>query len=487
VGEDSSFMASRWLGAVLAATLLLVACESDTPVERDPLPGPIATPTSSESLVIGLVATMSGPDAWRGEDAFEGAQVGVHEINSGPTGGAATFELVTLDDRGDPRRAVELIGQLAGSDRTVGIVYAGPPEALPEAEGVLADAGIPAILCFGDLHTAGLLSAHLFQVSPPIRWQATRIATYLFADRRYRTSGAIVQRSLAGRQATTALHVSFNAEGARRPKVASYASEQDIRDALKELRRAQVEALVVQGGPSMLSAVATELESMDALYRSSDAARVASAPPRVRRARIRGDWWRPQVIGLAETAGTLDPGVVPAGTAAADSYVRGAHYLAIPSLEEFRGAFDDWWGTGPNGWEQRSFEAVGMIGWAARRAGVDGGSGDTDLAPLLEGLRDRRFGGLAVDFGPSDHTAVDPRTIGLWVVPAGATPESSQLPRDLPWVPLARTFAGPGGKTRIPRSDWAYLFRDPLRGSGRVRAYTLMRYGVTSPRRDPIH
>lgn len=69
---------------------------------------------------------MSGPDAWRGEDAFEGADLAIHILNRSLKEREPAFELVTLDDRGSAQTATELVRQLAGSDRTVGIVYAGP-------------------------------------------------------------------------------------------------------------------------------------------------------------------------------------------------------------------------------------------------------------------------------------------------------------------------------------------------------------------------
>jgi hypothetical protein len=173
---------------------------------------------------------------------------------------------------------------------------------------------------------------------------------------------------------------------------------------------------------------------------------------------------------------------IPAGTVVSDSYARGAHYLPIPSLKRFRKAFSSWWDADPTGWEQRSYDAVQAIGWAHRTS--DGG----DIAERLESLRGVRFGGLDVTLGPDDHTFVEGTTVGLWVTPSpGAAPEQGKLPSALPWVPLARGFSIDGTRTDVLNRDWKYLFRDaPVKGAPAPRLGQ-MKFGVNSPRRDPVH
>src|SRR5687768_15246993 len=126
--------------AVVLALLVLASCQSDDPRREDPgFPSsrtPVASPTSDDSLLIGLVGTLSGPDEWRGEDAFEGAELAVHHLNRA-RGEGARFELVTRDDQGSRQRATELLRELAADDRYKGIVYAGPPAGLPPAEPAL--------------------------------------------------------------------------------------------------------------------------------------------------------------------------------------------------------------------------------------------------------------------------------------------------------------------------------------------------------------
>src|SRR4051794_32087353 len=154
---------TRSLGAVLLATL--VACTSGGNGGGFSLHRPLHSPTSAHTLVIGLVATLSGPDSWRGEDAFEGADLAVNVLNRTLGPERAQFELVSLDDRGSAPRATQRIEHPAAGGRPVGVLSAGPPGGLPPAESDLASHGIPAILVAGDLFGAGLLRGPLFQAS----------------------------------------------------------------------------------------------------------------------------------------------------------------------------------------------------------------------------------------------------------------------------------------------------------------------------------
>ncbi|MGH9169123.1 MAG: hypothetical protein ACRD02_14980, partial [Acidimicrobiia bacterium] len=228
-------------------------------------------------------------------------------------------------------------------------------------------------------------------------------------------------------------------------------------------------------GPGTFADVLAELGA-GSRYRSRAFARLRGGPARGRR-------WRPQVVGFDEALSERIEGL-PAGTVAADTYARGAHYLPIPSLASFRRAFRDWWSELPTGWEQRAFDAAAMIGWAAGR------SRRGDLAEVLEGLRSRRFAGLDVTFGPDDHTAVGQTSVGLWVVPhpAARVPERrASWFEELPWVPLARGFSIDGERTDIQPRDWKHLFRRPPPPRAPAPKFSRMRFGVTTGPTDPFH
>lgn len=474
----------RLVSCAVGACLLVagVACDSgdggsDPVGPRDP----ISAPRSEETRVIGLVATMTGPDAARGEDAFEGADLGVHVLNRDLSPEEPQYELVTRDDSGDSDLAITAVAELANSPQTVGIVYAGPPEGLRGAEDVLASAGIPLMVTHGDPYSAHLLSPHVFQMTPPVLWQARRIAGYIKRDRRYERVAFLVERSTAGETVLDSLDIAFDdVPGTEVGTVTFGYATPEFEDFIEQLKASSVEAIVLHGTPTAATDLLTELAAAGSRYRSTDAARIDSAPRKVREKRARSDHWRPQVIAfdgaIAPTTDGLSAGVV-----ASDTYARGAHYLPIPSVQEFREDFLDWWDSLPLGWEQRSYQAVRVLGWAAQ-------SEARDLAVRLEDLQGRRFGGLDITFGPDDHTAVEQTSVGLWVVPAtGDAPEIGELPPALPWVPLARGFSIDGDRTDVFPQDWRWLFRDPPPPRAPAPKLTKMRFGVASPRSDPLY
>ncbi len=477
-------MRSRGLAAAASLLLLTTACQDGQRNAGFPTRAPAASPTSSDTLVVALVGTFSGPDSWRGDSAFRGADLGVHELNQARAEDEPVVELVTLDDAGDARTATELVVDQAASTRTLGIVYAGPPEGLPPAEDALAEAGMPALLCIGDLYGAGLLSEHVFQVSPSYLWEARRIAAYLLRDRRYRTIGAITTDSFSGQVARRALTEALAEAGGRLKASEVYPSEGgSYEPLLRRLKRKKVEAVVVEAPPPLGPATIEGLAEMRALYRGTPRARIASARTR-RQARLNARRWRPQVAGFDGFFTSFpEESVPPAGTVAAASYARGAHYLPIPSLRSFRRSFVNWWEDEPLAWERPAYEAVQLIGWARSNTPPRG-----DAARTLETLRGGRFGGLDVTFAPDDHTSVEEASVGLWVVPRpGAAPEATSLPPTLPWVPLGRGFSTDGVTTDVAPEDWRFLFKGRTRASGPPPRIARSLFGVRSRRSDPVH
>ncbi|MGI8774585.1 MAG: ABC transporter substrate-binding protein [Actinomycetota bacterium] len=470
---------------LLAACLLLAACES-APDEAFPSRRPRESPSTERGPLIYLVGTMSGDDRRRGDDAYKGAVVGVQTMNRQARQNAFPFELIGLDDRGDADLAAELVEQAALDERAVGVIYAGPAEGLPPAAAALEQAGIPAITTYGDLYSAKLLRKNIFQVAPPLLWQARRLNSYLLGDRRYARVALLASKSLQGRTAVRSMRATFEATGRRRLFVHRYPADgEEFKSILRKMKRQRIEAVVIEGDNLTLLAVGHQLGQLGALYRTTAHARTVTAPRdaqgRIPRA-FRG--WRPQIAAFDEAIYPLQTGELPEGTVASDSYARGVFYLPVPSFIEFRRMFEAWEGAPPIGWERRGYEAARLIGWAARRS-----SGDEGPARTLELMSDRRFGGLDVSFGPDDHTTVDASTVGLWVIPKRgvADRDREHLPEGFPWVPLARGFSINGRTTDIPPGDWAVLFHDPPPPEGPGPRVTSARFGVATPRRDPVH
>ena len=471
--------------ALLLACILLIACEA-APDESFPSRRPRPTPSTETGPLIYLVGTMSGDDRRRGDDAYRGAVLGVQAMNRQGREDVHPFDLVGLDDRGDPKLATELIERAATDERTVGVIYAGPAEGLPPAEAALEVAGIPAVATYADLYSARLLRPNLFQVAPPLLWQARRLNAYFLEDRRYARIALLASRTLQGQTAVRSMRATFEETGRRRLFVHRYLpADRDFEAALKKMKKQRVEAVIVEGDNLTLLAVVHKLNEMGAGYRTTAQARTVSArrngsgqTPRP----LRG--WRPQIGGFDEVIHPLQTGDLPEGIVASDTYARGSFYLPVESFREFKVRFEAWEGSPPIGWERRSYEAARMIGWATRRS-----SPEIDEAGTLELLRDQRFGGLSVSFGPDDHTSVDPTTVGLWVVPRKGTAERDRehLPEGFPWVPLGRGFSIDGRRTDIQPQDWSALFRNPPPPDGPGPRITTALFGVATPRRDPVH
>jgi hypothetical protein len=365
-------------------------------------------------------------------------------------------------------------------------VYAGPAEVLPQVEETLAAARIPALLTAGDLYSAQLLSRHVFQVSPPYLWQARTIARYLLLDRRYRRIGLISEDSVSGEAARRSLTTALSELGGRLTASSVFeAGQGDIRQAIRPLERRGVHAIVIQGPPETFERVLDHQRNVGHAYRTTRQAR-GDLPPG--RPGADGDTYAPHVVGFdSAISPQVEEELLSPGTVASDSYARGAYYLPIPSFERFRERFTGWWDSPPLGNERRAFEAVQMIGWAARR--VPTGK-NTDIAGVLEKLRGERFGGLPVTFGPDDHTSVDQTAVGLWVIPRPGIPvreRDSERASLLPWVPLQRGFSIDGDRTSIFPEDWKWMFRNAPPKKAPAPKIPTAKFGVTTRRSDPVH
>ena len=468
-------------GVVFLVALSLAACQSDRGDNDLSTRVPNPTPSSTETRIVGLVGTMTGPDSWRGGDAFEGADLAVHVLNRSLNEDEPPYELVTLDDRGSASQATLNVKQLARSSRTVGIVYAGPPEGLPPAERALARGGMPAILCYGDLYSARLLSPHVFQESPSFLWEARRIVDYLLHDRGYRRIGMLATDDLTGTTARRALLLALREEGGRLAVSRTFGpNPRPVQRLMNRLRYKKIEALVVEASPPFYGWIQEHLAEHGGTYKSTHDAR----------AELRRGYWAPQIVGFDTTVTSHSKAVrFPPGTIAADSYARGVHYLPVPNFERFTNAFESWWGEAPLGWERRAYDAVSMIGWATRRGGRTGRNEAADLAPVLEKMDRVRFSGLDITFGPDDHTAVDQSTVGLWVIPrpAAKVREAERLPDGMPWVPLARGFSIDGERTDVLPQDWKWLFRNAPPPKAPAPRLGRSKFGVTTPKSDPVH
>ncbi|CAN5739435.1 hypothetical protein BH18ACT15_BH18ACT15_09080 [soil metagenome] len=460
--------AAGWL---LALVLLATACDSgggDLGL-RDPQP----SPTGVDTRIVGLVGTMSGPDSWRGEDAYEGADLGAHTLSAG---GKRAYELVTLDDRGDAARARRLIGRLAALPRVDGIVYAGPSGALEGAEAPLAEGGIPLLVCYGTVP----YRSHIFPMAPGNGVQARRLVSYATRDRGDRALGLLAETGAEGSGVAASVRAAVAKRGGTRLVVArSRPGGPGLDEALSSLRAQGVEGLLVHAAPAGYTRALRALTASGGRYRSTAAARLASAPPGVRRAREASGWWHPQVLAFELAVDPRVEGEWP-GLVAAASYDRGAFYLSLPAFRTWNEAFSDWWQKSPYGWQLRSYIAARLIGLAA--------SDGSDGAHALEQVGRLRLGGWLIGLSRRDHEVASAAGVGLWVVPRPdlGLPDERWLPKSFPWVPLARGFAA-GRRSRLPPAERPALFPTTDSKGPRPPLFTRQRWGVTSGRGDPLY
>lgn len=104
-------------------------------------------PGFAEIVKIGIAGPLTGPIAHLGKDAESGAKLAISEVNQRSIvigGSPVTFELVSEDDQGDPKTAVQVAQRLvdSGVKGVVGHLNSGPTIV---ASRIYADAGVPQV------------------------------------------------------------------------------------------------------------------------------------------------------------------------------------------------------------------------------------------------------------------------------------------------------------------------------------------------------
>jgi ABC-type branched-subunit amino acid transport system substrate-binding protein len=470
-----------WISFLLVLTLGAASCQNNGGTGGDlTIHDPVGSPSNRDALVIGVVGTLSGTNEWRGSDAFEGANLGVSIVNRIPN--SPSYELVTLDDRGEPKRAVTLVQRIVSNPRLVGVIFAGPPQAPERTRRLLARMGIPGLVCYSDLFDRRRLEPPLFQLSPPASWEAQRIIHYAFADRQYSRVGVLADTGSDGEISLEQLRRAAAAQG-KHLFVARIDPGRDPLGALTYLRRRRVQAVAFAGTPQEAAGVIRTLTGMGARYRGLNLARTAGSG--------RAKHWQPQLLGLDQLlgSGATAAGAAP-GTVAAASFDRNAPYMPLAQTRSFAEAFKRWWDHFPYGEQSSAYDAVRLIQRAAARQEVVPGPASPDrsgIAGALASLPTLNFSGAPLSFSSHDRVGSDRRSVGLWTVPGPHDVYAGTVPKKLDWIPLSRGFSGAGGRTRLPSFTWAKLFkRASLNGTSAPR-FTALRFGVASPKSDPLH
>jgi branched-chain amino acid transport system substrate-binding protein len=113
----------RVVGVVVCVSLVVAACGTPAPPpaeetpapppaqEETPAPEPTAPPTLERPIKVGIVDTYSGPPAVYGNDALNGFQLALEEINAEGVLGQ-TIEFTTRDEKFDPETGLSMAREL---------------------------------------------------------------------------------------------------------------------------------------------------------------------------------------------------------------------------------------------------------------------------------------------------------------------------------------------------------------------------------------
>ena len=389
----------RRCSGALAAVFVLAACTNGANDRDD------ARPSGSGGArrdTIALVGTMSGAGTWRGRPARRGVKIALHALRAE----AVRMDVRVLDDRGDYRRSTRLVQRAATARDVAGVVFAGPPRALPRAEDALADAGVPAFLCYGDLATLRLLTPHVFQIGPSFRWEAEELTRYAARVGGTDALGALTEDSVMGDSARTALRGALRRHGAElaAARVFQPGRLELLGAHLRRLRAAGVDQIFVEASPPEFARIVATLQ--------------------------REERWEPRLLGFDLTLSPrLGGPAAPPGTVAADARDRGAHLMPEARFRKFRRAAQEVIGRLPVHWEYRAYLAARLVASGGLSRDV------ADRARML-----RAGGRHLADLGPGDSLVLERSEIGLWRAHRSSAASRRDLPPRLPWAPVPGAF-----------------------------------------------
>ncbi|MDQ4145597.1 MAG: ABC transporter substrate-binding protein [Actinomycetota bacterium] len=371
----------------------------------DSAAGPSATDASSQPgprHVIVLVGSITGEGSWRGLPARRGVETALSELKRGS---GPPLRLEVLDDRGDHHRASRLVRRAAADSDVAGILFAGPPRALPRVEGALKESGTAAFLLYGDL--GGFEGPHpqIFQMGPSFSWEASALVGRALR-RPGAALGALTEDSELGERARATISNALEERGASlvHSEVFSPVRLDRLGHHLRRLRDGGARQLLVEASPKEFGLITAALREMS---------------------------WGPRLLGFDLTLTPPYRGpVAPPGSLAAEMRTRTAHLEGGPELEAFVSASRRTTGELPLWWEHRAYAATLLVAWSAERA-----ASEDDPARTLEELQGESFTGLDVVFSERDHLAPNRADLVLFERVRGSHSET-QVPRNFRWLPL---------------------------------------------------
>ncbi len=115
-------MKKRFIAASMAVVLslsLLAGCgTADTPAATDGG----AAPASGDTIKIGAALALTGGSAEQGNRALRGVRLAVEEANAAGGINGQMLEVVSLDDKADPKEAANVANKLAADESVMGVI-----------------------------------------------------------------------------------------------------------------------------------------------------------------------------------------------------------------------------------------------------------------------------------------------------------------------------------------------------------------------------
>lgn len=330
-------------------------------------------------IVVGQTAGFSGPVAAGVKETTDGAKLYLDAVNSQGGVGGQKIELVSLDDKFDPKLALEN-GQILVDQRNVVALFL--TRGTPHAQALfplLEKTGVPLIApSTGAMVLHSPVNKSVFNVRPTYQYEAEKVTSFL-ADLGHKRIGIVHADDSFGKDALEGALKGFSKKGLQ-PVVTIPAdrSKPDFPKIIPELLKADVQSVLWFGSGTSVSA------GVNALREARSVAQVATLSNNASSGFIKG---------LEKNSrGVIVTQVFPGERTVDYPMVNEARKLAVAKGVELSPAMLE------------GFAAAKVLVEGLRRAGTK--PTRASLAKALETMQPFDLGGLKLDFSPTDHTGL---------------------------------------------------------------------------------
>lgn len=210
------------------------------------------------ALRIGVVAPLTGPRSYLGEEIVNGARLAVDELNDDATSPGDRVELVIVDDA-DLVQLPTQLGRLANRDRVTAVVGPEAPGAVLAERSPLRRRGVPVLLSAAFAGDPTVAPTTVVRTVPSARTQAEALGRWLSTVRRVDAVAVLVADPVEGASVSAELGAGLAAGGVAAVEVSDVPGDTPRLDpALRALRERIPDAqAVLLWGPPPVAARAT--------------------------------------------------------------------------------------------------------------------------------------------------------------------------------------------------------------------------------------